>query len=125
MGGGGGGVQREHRSFRGWGRRGEHARDPGRAVQVHPMRPKFKPPGIQRLKLKYDLLLSNLICAATPRRPLKQAPLPLPQSSPGWAAKWEIWTSYHHRQSQSGEVGNVNSCGGGRGARLLRELRAH
>jgi hypothetical protein len=32
---------------------------PGRAVQVDPMRPKLKPPGTKRLKLKCDILLST------------------------------------------------------------------
>jgi len=31
----------------------------GRAVQVDPIRPKLKPPGIKRLKLETDGLLSN------------------------------------------------------------------
>jgi hypothetical protein len=30
----------------------------GRAVQVDPMKPKFKPPGTKRLKLECDILLS-------------------------------------------------------------------
>ena len=40
----------------------------GRAVQVDPMKPKLKPPGIKRLKLNCDILLSNSTCAATLRR---------------------------------------------------------
>jgi hypothetical protein len=32
----------------------------GRAVQVDPMKPKMKPPGAKRLKLKCDILLSNI-----------------------------------------------------------------
>ena len=31
----------------------------GRAVQVDPVKPKWKPPGTKRLKLKCDILLSN------------------------------------------------------------------
>jgi hypothetical protein len=31
----------------------------GRAVQVDPVKPKFKPPGAERLKLKCDTLPSN------------------------------------------------------------------
>ena len=31
----------------------------GRAVQVDPMKPRLKPPGTKRLKLKCDILLSN------------------------------------------------------------------
>jgi hypothetical protein len=31
----------------------------GRAVKVDPMKPKLKPPGTQRLKLKCNILLSN------------------------------------------------------------------
>ena len=31
----------------------------GRAVQVDPMKPKLKPPGTNRLKLKCDILLST------------------------------------------------------------------
>jgi len=31
----------------------------GRAVKVDPMKPKLKPPGTSRLKLKCDILLSN------------------------------------------------------------------
>ena len=35
-------------------------RDPdGRAVQVEPIKSKLKPPGIERLKLKHDNLLSR------------------------------------------------------------------
>ena len=37
---------------------GDYAQ-PGKEVQVDPMRPKLKPPGIKRLKLGYDGLLSN------------------------------------------------------------------
>jgi hypothetical protein len=32
----------------------------GRAVQVDPIKPKLKPPGTERLKLKCDILLSTL-----------------------------------------------------------------
>ena len=39
--------------------RGPHVRAPGGAVQVDPMKPKLKPPGTKRLKLKCDVLLSN------------------------------------------------------------------
>jgi len=31
----------------------------GRAVQVDPMKPKLKPPGAKRLKLKCDILLTT------------------------------------------------------------------
>jgi len=33
--------------------------DPGKAVQVDPINPTLKAPGVQRLKLKYEELLSN------------------------------------------------------------------
>jgi len=33
----------------------------GRAVQVYPIKPKFKPPGTKRLKVKYDEVLSILL----------------------------------------------------------------
>ena len=44
----------------------------GRAVQVESMKPLLKAPGTERLKLKYDKLLSNVVflisaCAATDR----------------------------------------------------------
>jgi hypothetical protein len=32
---------------------------PGRAVQVHPVKPTLKAPGTKRLKLKYNILLSS------------------------------------------------------------------
>jgi hypothetical protein len=35
------------------------AGSPGRAVQVDPMKPKLKPPGTKRSKLKCDMLLST------------------------------------------------------------------
>jgi len=42
----------------------------GRLVQVDPVKPKLKPPGIKRLKLSmiycFQVLLSKLTCAATP-----------------------------------------------------------
>ena len=42
--------------------RGRAGRAPrGRAVQVDPIQPALKPPGIKRLKLKYDKLLSILL----------------------------------------------------------------
>jgi len=50
-GGGGGGG----RVLRGAGRGGQR----GRAVQVHPMKSKLKPPGTKRLKLKCDIMLST------------------------------------------------------------------
>jgi hypothetical protein len=44
----------------------------GRPVLVDPMRPKLKPPGTKRLKLRYDEPLTNLLsistCAAIPGR---------------------------------------------------------
>ena len=45
-----------------------HGGLPSRAVQVDPIKPNLKPPGTKRLKLKYDTLLSNSTCAATPWR---------------------------------------------------------
>jgi len=44
-------------------------REPGRAMQVDPMKPTLKPPGIKRLKLKCDELVQTLLltCAATIR----------------------------------------------------------
>jgi len=36
-----------------------HRRRRGRAVQLHPIKPKLKPPGSKRLKLKCDVLLST------------------------------------------------------------------
>ena len=40
-------------------RRGRPGRDHGRAVQVDPIKPKLKPPGTKRLKLKSDDSLSS------------------------------------------------------------------
>ena len=73
MGGGGAGgalprqvppPHHRRRRRRRWGRR-------GRAVQVDPIKPTLKAPGTKRLRLKYDVplsnLLSNLTCAATAR----------------------------------------------------------
>jgi hypothetical protein len=37
----------------------EGPQDHGWAVQVDPMKPKLKPPGFNRLKLRCDILLSN------------------------------------------------------------------
>jgi hypothetical protein len=52
-----------------------NATDLGRMVQVEAMESKLKPPGTNRLKLKYNIestafqtLLSKLSCAATPGR---------------------------------------------------------
>ena len=39
--------------------RGVPQRARGRAVQVAPIKPKLKPPGTKRLKLKCDILLST------------------------------------------------------------------
>ena len=41
------------------GRGGAHAAQHGRAVQLDPIKPKMKPPGIKRSKLKCDMLLST------------------------------------------------------------------
>jgi len=40
----------------------------GRAVQVDPFKPKLKPPGTNRLKLKCDVLLSTSTFSFTLRR---------------------------------------------------------
>jgi len=45
--------------WRGTDRSGAHGGGHGRAVQVFPIKPKLKPPGTKRLKLKCDVLLSN------------------------------------------------------------------
>jgi hypothetical protein len=48
--------------------RGERARAQGRAVQVHPIKPTLKAPGTKRLKLEYDVLLSNFAFRFNMRR---------------------------------------------------------
>ena len=60
----GGGVRREQRAPPGAG----HARQPGRAVQVDPMKPTLKPPGTKRLKLKCDVPLSSFAFKFNSRR---------------------------------------------------------
>jgi bis(5'-adenosyl)-triphosphatase len=43
-------------------------RRPGRAAQVDPMKPKLKPPGTKRLKVKCDVLLSTFAFKFSLRR---------------------------------------------------------
>ena len=68
----------------------EHALVLGKAVQVDPMKPKLKPPGTKRLKLKYDGLLSkfgfklNLRRYSSARR--RPPPRPAePRRAPWWS----------------------------------------
>jgi len=61
------GVRREHPG-------GDVEDDPGRAVQVDPMKPKLKPPGTKRLKLKCDILLSTLAFKFNLRRYIQVRP---------------------------------------------------
>jgi len=62
----------------------------GRAVQVDPIKPTLKAPGIERLKLKYEELLSNFgfkfnlrrysVCGIECQRDLYEAGLQSPRS---------------------------------------------
>jgi hypothetical protein len=49
------------------------ARAQGRAVQVDPIKPKLKPPGTKRLKLRIDMLLSTSAFKSNLRRYIKDA----------------------------------------------------
>ncbi len=44
----------------------------GEAVQVDPIKPKLKPPGTKRLKLKFDILLSTSAYKFIFRRYIKE-----------------------------------------------------
>ena len=66
-----------------------HALPPGKAVQVDPtMKPKLKPPGTKRLKLKCDVLPSNFAFKFNLRR-YTPAPPPSTPCSPPSARRWQ------------------------------------
>jgi len=57
------------------------ARGGGEAVQVEPLKPKLKPPGIKRLRLKHDDLLSSVVFKFNLRRYTLGCAAPLPYCS--------------------------------------------
>jgi len=71
---GAGGVQSHHQLYGDGADSGTNAAR-GRAVQVDPMKPKFKPPGTRRLKLKFDTLLSTSGLKFNLRRYIEAIPM--------------------------------------------------
>jgi hypothetical protein len=63
-------------------------------VQLDPMKPKFKPPGTKRLKLKCDILLSTSAFKFNLRRYTEGAwtkPVMIPITPSGFAVWGPVW----------------------------------